>query len=97
MVFLQKYFKKIDFEKSHQTKFSIKLVLIIYSLHSSDYFIQLIFANNLNPDQARHNVGLDLDPNCLTLMVLLKDLKKIADDKKGFKTTQHAKSKAINH
>ena len=69
-------FQKVDFEKSHQTKFSMKLVLIIYSLHSSDYFIQLIFANNLNPDQAQHNVGLDLDPNYLTLMVLLKDLKK---------------------
>ena len=26
-----------------------------------------ILANSLNPDQARQNVGPDLDPNCLTL------------------------------
>ena len=43
------------------------------------YFIDLIlalcvlvssadnFANSLDPDQARQNVGPDLDPNCLTL------------------------------
>ena len=27
----------------------------------------LVFANILDPDQARQNVGTDLDPNCLTL------------------------------
>ena len=27
----------------------------------------ITFANSLDPDQARHNVGPDLDPNCLTL------------------------------
>ena len=32
----------------------------------SDFCCLLIFANNLNPDQARQNVGPDLDPNCLT-------------------------------
>ena len=26
----------------------------------------LIIANSLDPDQARHNVRPDLDPNCLT-------------------------------
>ena len=26
-----------------------------------------LFANNLNLDKDQHNVGLDLDPNCLTL------------------------------
>ena len=31
------------------------------------------FANSLDPDQARQNVGHDLDPNCLTLMVFLKE------------------------
>ena len=25
------------------------------------------FANSLNPDEDQQNVGLDLDPNCLTL------------------------------
>ena len=29
--------------------------------------------NSLDPDQARQNVGPDLDPNCLTLMVFLKE------------------------
>ena len=27
----------------------------------------ITFANNLDPDQDRQNVGPDLDPNCLTL------------------------------
>ena len=27
----------------------------------------IIFANSLDPDQARHYVWPDLDPNCLTL------------------------------
>ena len=26
----------------------------------------ITFANSLDPDQARHNVGPDMDPNCLT-------------------------------
>ena len=30
-------------------------------------------ANSLYPDQAQQNVGPDLDPNCLTLMVFLKE------------------------
>ena len=30
-------------------------------------------ALRLDPDQARQNVGSDLDPNCLTLMVFLKE------------------------
>ena len=28
---------------------------------------QMIFVNSLEPDQARQNVGPDLDPRCLTL------------------------------
>ena len=32
------------------------------------------FANSLDPDQARHFVWPDLDPNCLTLMVFLKEV-----------------------
>ena len=36
---------------------------------ASCYFCRLLitFANSLDPDQDRHNVGPDLDPNCLTL------------------------------
>ena len=35
---------------------------------SNDFCCLLItFANSLDPDQARQNIGPDLDPNCLTL------------------------------
>ena len=30
-------------------------------------------SNSLDPDQARQSVGPDPDPNCLTLMVFLKE------------------------
>ena len=43
------YSKTINHEK--QTK------LLVLSVHN--------VANNLDPDQARQNVGPDLDPNCL--------------------------------
>ena len=33
--------------------------------------LPIAFANGLNPDDNQQNVGLDLDPNCLTLMVAL--------------------------
>ena len=35
-------------------------------------YLLISFANTLDPDQARQNVGPDLDPNCLTLMAVLK-------------------------
>ena len=39
------------------------------SLHASGEFCRLPIANanSLNPDEDQQNVGLDLDPNCLTL------------------------------
>ena len=47
-------------------------------------------ANILDPDQARQKVGPDLDPNCLTLIIFLKEFfekvdlkKKSADDKRA--------------
>ena len=52
----------------------------------------MTFANSLDPDQAQQNVGLDLDPICLTLRwYSWKNfskkliLKKAADDIKMFK------------
>ena len=33
----------------------------------------IIFANSLDQDKDQQNVGPDLDPNCLTLTVFLKD------------------------
>ena len=68
------------------------LVLIQFnSFLDSDEFCGLLitFANSLDPDQARQNIGPDLDPNCLTpRWYLWKDfwenliLNKSADDKK---------------
>ena len=56
----------------------------------------------MDPDQARQNVGPDLDPNCLTLWwyslntfwkkSLKKNNNKKTDDIKACKITQHAKS-----
>ena len=43
-------------------------------LASGDFGCLLItFANSSDADQARQNVGPDLDPNCLTLRVFLID------------------------
>ena len=71
------------------------------SFPASGGFCRLLitFANILDPDQARQNVGPDLDPNCLTLRcyswkMFLKKVnfkKKSADDIKACKITQHAK------
>ena len=54
-------------------------------------------ANSLEPDQDRYNVGPDLDPNCLTLIVFMKEfLEKVNYEKnqqtttKARKITQHA-------
>ena len=44
------------------------LVLSLTFLGGGDFCHLLItFANSLDPDQDRQNVGPDLDPNCLTL------------------------------
>ena len=43
--------------------------MILFSLSACGEFDcpVIIFENSLDPDQAQHNVGPDLDPNCLTL------------------------------
>ena len=33
----------------------------------------ITFANNLDPDQDRQNVNHDMNPNCLTLIMLLEE------------------------
>ena len=82
------------------------LWILITSFPASGDFCRLLItrANSLDPDQARQNVGPDLDPNCLTLWwyswkFFLKKIKlkkknnkkKYTDDKKACKITQHAK------
>ena len=74
--------------------------LFAFFLASSDFCnLPITFANSLDPDKDQQNVGPDLNSNCLTLIVFLKDFpergnldKKSADDNKNFKITQHAKS-----
>ena len=67
-----------------------KNISIINSLPASVNFCHLliIFANSLDQDQDRQDVGPDLEPNCVTLIVLLKEFFrkscfwKKSDDKK---------------
>ena len=40
---------------------------------SWDFCYLIIFVSSFNPDQARHFVGPDLGPSCLTLMVIPKE------------------------
>ena len=49
-------------------KYQARSCSVLNSLPASDNFCHLLitFANSLDPDQARQNVGPDLDPNCLT-------------------------------
>ena len=54
----------------------------------------MIFANSLDPDQARQNVGPDLDPNRFKLLLFSWNMfwkyeswKKSADDKTSWKIT----------
>ena len=56
------------------------------------------FENSLDPDQARHNVGPDLDPSCLTLWWYSSKnfrkkliLKKSADNNKSMKNHPEGK------
>ena len=48
-----------------------KVFICYNSLHASREFcrlpIAIASANSLNPDEDQQNIGLDLDPNCLTL------------------------------
>ena len=45
------------------------IMVSFLSLSTSSEFccLLMIFTNSLDPNQARQNVGPDLDPNCLTL------------------------------
>ena len=55
---------------------------------------QITFANSLDPDQDQQNVGPDLDPNCLTILIgflgeffekVIYEKKKSAEDNKSMK------------
>ena len=59
------------------------------------------FSNNLDPDQAQQDIKPDLDPNCLTLRVFLKEVfknafvEKIIRQQKILKIFQLAKTKLL--
>ena len=45
----------------------------------------------MDPDQARQNVGPEIDPKCLTLMVFLEEFFEKADFEKNQQTTKSMK------
>ena len=51
----------------------------------------ITFANNLDPVQARQNVGPNLGPNCLTLMVFLKEFFERVDFEKNLQMAKKHK------
>ena len=80
-----------------QTAIHIPVVGIyakIKSLTANGEFCCLLktFANSLDADQARKNVGPNLVPSCLTLMILLKAFSDFFKKNSRQKTKKHAKS-----
>ena len=59
---------EIDFSQGFNQKVVSRSCSVLNSLPAIDNFCHLLitFANSLDPDQARQNVGPDLDLNCLT-------------------------------
>ena len=59
---------KINFSQGFSQKVVSTSCFVINSLPNRGNFLCLLitFANILDPDQARHIVGPDLDPKCLT-------------------------------
>ena len=59
---------EIEFSQGFSQKVASRSCSVFNSLHASSNFSHLLitFANSLDQDQARQNVGPDLDPNCLT-------------------------------
>ena len=72
-----------------------------FYLFSSDFCCLLLtFANILDPDQDRHNVGPDLDPNRLTLKEYSEKVtfeNKSADDKNHEKIASMQRINFIKH
>ena len=58
----------MNFSQGFSQKVASTSCFVFNSLSTRGDFCCLLktFANSLDPDQARHNVGPDQDPNCLT-------------------------------
>ena len=95
--------KKTEFHLKGYTTVAQKFLnLKELILHASCNFYHLLmnFANSFDPDLVRQIVGPVLEPNCLTLMIFLKDFffekkndflelkKKSAEDKRACKINQ---------
>ena len=71
-IYCSQHFSQIENLEPNEIDLSQKIVSISCSVFNtlaagSDFCHLLItFANSLDLDQARQNVGPDLDPNCLT-------------------------------
>ena len=65
-------------------------VLIPQKRYINNYLLLIIFANSFDPYQAQRNVWPDLDPNCLTLIIFLKEFFKKVDLEK--KSAYHKKA-----
>ena len=91
--------KNSELQSSNQGKLlgymiiCVSVLLVFISVLASGDFCHLLItiASSLDPDQDRQNVGLDLDPNCLTYWscswknFLYKFFDKSADNKKTWK------------
>ena len=65
-------------------------LLTLSSLVDNFCCLLITIANSLDLGQARQNVGPDLDPNCLTLMVFSKEI----FEKVSFEKNQQTATKA---
>ena len=59
-----------------------------HCLFTYSRYLLITFANSLDPDHVGQNVGPDLDSNCLTLWVFLKDFLEKVDFEKNQQTTK---------
>ena len=64
-----------------------EIILYLFPCWGGTCHLLIAFANSLDPDQDRQNVGRDLDSNCLTFLMgsCMNSLKKSADNNKSMK------------
>ena len=73
------------------------MILIAYLRKYAAYLgYWITFANSMDTDQARQNVCSDLGPNCLTLMVFLKEFFEKVDFEKNQQTTKSMNRQRVN-
>ena len=80
----------------------MNILLITLSLPEVFFRLLITFANSLNPDQDRQNVGPDLDPNCLCqngsklcVIVFLKEFFEKVNFEQSRQPQKHEKSPSM--